>query len=134
MHRGGRAAGHDQATVRALRERRDVALDLGSIAHIDWAQIYTECRCQHLDCAELTGPGRYGSFPKNRHALNIRHNLFEQLQPFSTHGIFKISNTCDVTARTRQAVDEARTDWIGDKCEDDWNGTASLQQRCDGRA
>ena len=39
MDDGGRATGDDQATVKARRERRDGALDLVRIPHVDRAQL-----------------------------------------------------------------------------------------------
>jgi len=77
MHRRCRAPGHDQTSIRSLRERRDLALDLARIAHVDRAHIHAQRRRHDLDCAELARPGRYRRFAKDRRVLHVRCNFFE---------------------------------------------------------
>src|SRR5262249_60306845 len=62
MNRGRRAAGDDHATVWRLRESRNPALDPGSVAGIDRAQLDAQRRRDGLDHAELGGSGRNGRF------------------------------------------------------------------------
>ena len=83
MDDGGRAPGYDQATVRALRERCDGALDLARIPHVDRAQLDAKRWGGALECAELGGPGRYCRFSKDRHTRYARGDLLKQLQPFA---------------------------------------------------
>ena len=55
-----------------LRERRDVALDVAGITHIDRAQFDAERRRHGLDRAELTRPGRDRGFAKDRRPREVR--------------------------------------------------------------
>src|SRR5215472_8788034 len=50
-----RASRYDYAAVRTLRECRDAALDLVSIARIDWPQLHAKCWRDGLNCPELGG-------------------------------------------------------------------------------
>ena len=83
-----RAAGHDHATVRNLRECCERALDFVGIAHVDGTQFQSKRRSERLDSSEQTGPGRDPSIPKNRRSRHARRDLLKQLQPFSCDGIF----------------------------------------------
>ena len=89
MDRRSRAAEHDQAAIRALRESRDGAFDLVGTAHVDGAHVYADRWRQRLDGAELARPCRYGATSKDRGSRHARRDLLEQFQPFSAHGIFE---------------------------------------------
>src|SRR5215467_10001883 len=101
----GRAPGDDQATVRALRECRDGALDLTRIPHVDWAQLDAKRWCGALECAKLGGPGRYCRFSKDRHTRYAGGDLLKQLQPFAGYAIFEVGKAGGVLAWARQAFD-----------------------------
>jgi hypothetical protein len=66
--------GHDQATIRGVREGRDSALDLARIAHVDRSQLHPESRRGALDCAQLAAPRGYGGVPKDRRSCHARRN------------------------------------------------------------
>ena len=54
-------------------------------------------------------------------------------QPFPAHAVFKFHEPGGVAARSRQAVDEAGTDRIGDDREHNRHGAGKLQQGSYGR-
>src|SRR5215468_883627 len=107
MSRRQVACSYYQATVGTRRERRDGAIDLAGVLHIDRAQFYPKRRRQGLNCPELRGSSRYSRVSKNCRSRRARCNLFEQLQPFPADGIFKGSKASDVTTWLRQALDIA---------------------------
>ena len=117
------------ATVRALREGCDGALDRASIAHVDGTQLHAKRRRERLDRTELAGTGRDAGVAKNRHACHTRRDLLEQLQPFPTQRIFVEGKARGVAARPRQAIDKAGADRIGDTHEHNRHGAGRLQQR-----
>jgi hypothetical protein len=57
MTRRRRARRHDQTAIWGAREGRDGALDLGGVAHVDWAQLHPERWRHGMDRAELADPG-----------------------------------------------------------------------------
>src|SRR5262245_16283378 len=54
-------------------------------------------------------------------------------QPFATNGVFEELETRDVAARTRQALDKATADRVGDSREYDWHRACHLLQQPQGR-
>src|SRR5262249_26672097 len=78
MNRRRRAAGDDHATVWRLRESRNPALDPGSVAGIDRAQLDAQRRRDGLDHAELGGSGRNGGFAQHRHARDAGRDVLQQ--------------------------------------------------------
>jgi hypothetical protein len=54
--------------------------------------------------------------------------------PFRAQTVFELHKAGGVPARPRQAIDETRTDWIGDHREYNRHGAGHLQQRTDGHA
>ena len=55
--------------------------------------------------------------------------LFEQFKPFPTHAVLKTQEAGGVTARPRQAIDEAGADWIDNDREHDRHVAGRLLQR-----
>src|SRR5262245_2601487 len=80
---------HNQSAVGPTRERRDRVLDLVGVAHADRAQLDPKRRRGRLHGAELASPGSNGAISKYPHPRHARRDLFEQLQPFAAHGVFK---------------------------------------------
>src|SRR3954454_4378998 len=69
------------------------------------------------------GPVANGRFAKLGHALYGGRNLFEQLQPFPAHGIFEVCHARYIATWVGQAIDETRSDRLGDERKDNRNGT-----------
>src|SRR5262245_43770502 len=65
---------------------------------------------------------------------NWAGDVLQRFQPFGRVGVFEVGKAGGVAARTRQAVDEAGADRVGDKREHDRNGPGRLQQRRYGTA
>src|SRR5262245_57856085 len=61
-----------------------------------------------------------------------RRDLFEQLQPFYAHAIFKSGEPGRVATRPRQARDETGADRVDSHREHDRHGAGRLQQRGNG--
>jgi hypothetical protein len=79
MKRRQRAPCNDQAAVRGSCECRDGSLDLGRVAHVDWAQFYPERGRHGLHGAELADALGYSRIPKHCRSRDARCDLFEQL-------------------------------------------------------
>src|SRR5262245_6461132 len=133
MNRRPCAAGHDQAAVTGAREGRDGALDLGRIAHINWAWLRSERWRHRLDRPERPASRDEAGISKDRHARHVRRDLLEQLQPLYAHTVFGWSKTGNIAARPRQVADEARSDRIGDDHEYYRHRAGRLQQRSNSR-
>src|SRR5262245_27412000 len=71
---------------------------------------------------------RSGELRDHRHARRLRRNLFEQLQPFWRHAVFKPEEPGDVAARPSQAINEAGADGVGEVYEHDRHRPGRLQQ------
>ena len=71
---------------------------------------------------------------KDSRACDVWRELFEQLQPFRTNAIIVRGKAGDAAARPRQAVDEARTDWVDGQREHDRYGAGCLPQGRNSRA
>ena len=59
--------------------------------------------------------------------LHFGRDLLENLQPFPTQLGFEIVEARNVSARMRQALNEAASDRIGDERKDNWNAVRLLQ-------
>src|SRR5262245_6292203 len=126
MSRRQRAPSYDQAAIRSAREGRDGALDLGRVAHVDRAHLDPERWRRCLDGAPQSNAGGYGCIPKDRRSRHARRDLLEQFQPFPAQAIIILDKARGVAARPREAIDEARADWIGDSREYYWHGAGRL--------
>src|SRR5262249_61643990 len=89
---------------------RDGALDLAGIAHVD--RVRSERRSRSLDDRKLAGAGSERGIAQDRYSRDVWRDLLEQLQPFRAQTVFIIHEPSDVSARSRQVVDEAGADWI----------------------
>src|SRR5215469_12811314 len=67
--------------------------------------------------------------PQDADALYAGRDLLEQLQPFPAYIIVVDGETGGVAAWPRQAVDEAGSNWIGNKHEYDRQRARGLEQR-----
>src|SRR6516164_10734400 len=67
--------------------------------------------------------------PQDADALYAGRDLLEQLQPFPAYSIVVDGETGGVAAWPRQAVDEAGSNWIGNKHEYDRQRARGLEQR-----
>src|SRR5262245_48415405 len=134
MDRSPGAAKHEQAAIRALRERRDGAFDLTGVAYVNGAQVHADRWRQRLDGAELAGTGRHRGIAQHRYSSDARRDLLEKLEPLSTDGIFVDGKAGGVSARPRLAVDVAARNRVTDTREDDRDGAGHLQQWRDGGA
>jgi hypothetical protein len=112
MDRCQRASRQYQTSIRGARECRDATLDLRGVAHVDRTHVHSEPWRHGLHDGELTNPGTYVGIPKGRCACHARRNLLEQFQPFPAKTVFKEQKAGGITARPRQAVDEASADRI----------------------
>jgi hypothetical protein len=99
----------------------------GAVLRPNWqAHLHPERRGCGLDSAKLADPGGYGRIPKDRHSRHVGRDLFKQFQPFSAIAVFETREPGGVSARPRQAVDEASADRIGDRRKNDRNGARRL--------
>ena len=124
---------HDQTAIGGARERRDGALDLVGVAHVDRVHLHPERRRHGLDDGELAGAGGLDGIPKDGYSRHTRRDLFEQLQPFPADAVFKREETGRVATGPRQAIDVAGADRIGDDREYDRHGAGRLEHRPHGR-
>src|SRR6266480_1708630 len=90
---------YDQTSVHSPRKFRDVALNLSNIAQSEWSQVNCQEWCHRLDCSKLSGSASCTGVSKDRRAGYVRHYLFDELQPFSTHAVFEICESGHVAAR-----------------------------------
>jgi len=95
------------------------------VEHVDRAQIHSEPWRHGLHDGEMANPGAYGGIPKGRCACHARRNLLEQFTHFPLKLYSKIQKADGITARPRQAVDEASADRISDTAEhkSEWCGS-----------
>src|SRR5262249_46054173 len=107
------------------REGRNGALDLAAIACAEWAYFHPVQWRHGLDGRELTCSRAVDS-PEDHHARHSRRDLLEQLQPFCALAVFDIHETGSVTTGTRQALNIACTNWIGDIREYDRHSAGRL--------
>src|SRR5262245_46871359 len=128
-----RAPRYNQAAIRGPREGRDGTLDLADISYVDRGQLNAERRRGRLDRAELAGPGGYTGVSHDSYSRHTRCDLLEQLQPFAGQAVFVIEKTSNIAARSRQALDEACADGIGDIHEHDRHGAGRALQLSRGR-
>jgi Resolvase, N terminal domain len=129
-----RARRHDKAAIRGVREGGDGTLDLGRVAHVDWARVHANRRRHGLDYGELADPGGKGGIPKDRRSRYARRDLPQQFRPFPAQTVFEHQKAGGVAAWPRQTIDEAGTNRIGDEREYDRHSAGYLEQRLHGRA
>src|SRR5262249_12193030 len=67
-------------------------------------------------------PAGVGQLPNDRHSLHVGRDLLEQFQPFPADAVFEIHESRDVAAWSREAIDEAGGDRIGDLHKHDRHG------------
>jgi hypothetical protein len=79
-----------------------------------------------LDCRPLTDTSADGGIANHSHSCYGRRDLLKKFQPFRAHPIFLQQEARGVAARPGQAVDETRTNWIGDVHENDWDFAGRL--------
>src|SRR5262245_50425430 len=121
------SAEYHQPANRVSRKGSDGPFDFASIRQIHRSDLDTERWCYPLHGAELAECNGCCWIADNRHALQAGPQLFEELQPFSTYAIFEIGKTGGVSTGTRQAVNEACTDRIGNNRKHDRYSAGRLQ-------
>src|ERR1700722_14112465 len=119
MSRHQRASSYDQTAVRRLREGYDGVLNLGSIAHVHWGQLYPECRRHGLNSSKLADASGNGGIAKHPYTHHARHNLFEKLKPLPADAVFISGKTGDVSAGSGQAIHDTSTNRVRDDGEHD---------------
>ena len=81
----------------------------------------------HIQHSSAVADGKEGFIAYlYRRAGYAGRDLFQQLQPFPAQAVFERDETGGIAARSRQAVDVAGTDRIGDGREHDWHGARGL--------
>src|SRR5262245_12954672 len=128
------AAGHYHPAVGKLCERRDGALDLAAIVHVDEAQFQSKRWCERLDRTKQSRTGRDASLAKDCRPSDAWCDLLEQLQPFPADGILVDREAGHVAAGTRQAFHIAGCNRVCDTGEHDRDGAACFQQGRDSAA
>src|SRR5262249_61865393 len=108
------ARGHNQATTRLMRDRRNGALNFPWLTHADWPQLHSERWPDTLDCGELTDSVGRGGVPKDDKSLYARQYLSEELEQFCARSIFELGKTGSVAARAPQTFYKTRTRPITD--------------------
>src|SRR5262249_29975769 len=84
-----------------------------------------------LEGGKLADAGCRRGIPKDRRAPDVGCNLLEQFHPFPAHAVFEISEPRGVAAWSRQALEDASANRIGEICEYDGNGASCLLHRRD---
>ena len=115
MNSRQRASCHDQTAISELRESSDGMFDLIGVTNIDRTDVDAQRGRHRLDDSELANPGGYRSIANNRCSREARRNLLKQLQPFCAQAVFGLHKSGGVPAWSRQTIDEARADRIGDE-------------------
>jgi hypothetical protein len=128
MKRRQRARRQDQAAIGGLREGRDVALDLGRVAQVNWGHVHANRRRHGLDDCKLADPGGYGCIPNDGRSRHARRDLLEQFRPFPAQNVFEHHKAGSVAARPRQTFNVAGADRIGDDRKYDRHGAGCLKQ------
>src|SRR5262245_12920351 len=128
------AAGHYHPAVGKLCERRDGALDLAAIVHVDEAQFQSKRWCERLDRTKQSRTGRDPSLAKDCRPGDAWCDLLEQLQPFPADRILVDREAGHVASGTRQAFHIAGCNRVCDTGEHDRDGAACFQQGRDSAA
>jgi hypothetical protein len=81
-----------------------------------------------LDHSELAYRGAYGGIPKDCYPRYGWRDFLDQLQPFATQAVFELHEARCVSARLRQAFDEAGADRVRNDDKDDRHRARFLQQ------
>ncbi len=106
-----------------MRSGHDISLE---VAHVDGSDIYPEGRRHGLDSSKLAGPTSLSGISKHCCSRHTRRNLLEQFQPLPTDAVFGAHEPSGITARSRQAIDEARGNWIASDREHDRHTAGQL--------
>src|SRR4051794_16048011 len=114
-------------------ETCNAALDLTRFADVDRSQFHSQGGCHSLSGAKQTKPGRDPGIAQYSGSRKMRSDLFEQLQPFSTHAVLVDCKTRRIGAWLCQAGHKASTNRVDDTNEDDWDRASRFQQRSHGR-
>src|SRR5262245_44756584 len=122
---------HYYAAVRDAGERRYATLQFGRVAHGDRRKLNSKRLRHALDGGKLADAGCRRGIPKDRRAPDVGCNLLEQFHPFPAHAVFEISEPRGVAAWSRQALEDASANRIGEICEYDGNGASCLLHRRD---
>jgi hypothetical protein len=96
------------------------------IAHINWNYVHAERRPHGRNGGKLPDSDGNDGVANDRSPRHARRDLLEQLQPFAADAIFEREKAGDVAARSRQSVDEAGADRIGNYREHDRHGARGL--------
>ena len=71
---------------------------------------------------------------KDRGPFDGRRDLLEEFKPFSAQAVFELHEARGITARSRQTLDDAGADGIGDEDKHERHGSCRLQKHCHGCA
>ena len=91
MDSGRRTCGCDQPAVGGACKGSDSALDLAGVAQPDRSKLDADGRRGGLDRTELARPRGDPLITQNPDPPYARGNLYQQLQPFGTEGIFELA-------------------------------------------
>src|SRR6516165_190877 len=84
-----------------------------------------------LDHGELAYSRRYGGVPKDGRPRHVWRQLLEKLKPFAAQAVFELHKARRVSARLREAIDEAGADRVENDSENDRHRAGFLkQERC----
>jgi hypothetical protein len=72
--------------------------------------------------------GCVGNLSAGRNSRHSWSDLLKELRPFPGHTIFELHKAGGITARPRQASNQAGANWIGDNYKHDRHGTGHLKQ------
>src|SRR5262245_14825497 len=93
-----------------------------------WSHLYPERWRHGLDHRVLADPCGYRGVPKDGRPRYVGCYLLEELQPFTAQTVFELHEAGRISARLRQAFDEAGADRILDDGEDDRHRASFLKQ------
>jgi hypothetical protein len=122
------AGGRDQAAIRDFRERREIALDLIGIPHVDHGQLHLD-RTGGLNSSQLANAGRNIWVAQNCRSRHVRGDLLQKLEPFRGQRVLKDDEAGDIAARSCQARNHAGPNGIDHVDENNRHRTSRLLQR-----
>src|SRR4051812_11268977 len=102
MQNSARTPCNDHPAVRETRKFCEVALNLARVSRVERSQLQAERRCNGLESPKLASARREGCFPENSHALRMRCELFEQLQPFPRYAKLVENKASHIASWPRQ--------------------------------
>ena len=106
------------------RERGDTALDLARVANTECAQFQAGGFGCDLERRPLPDASGSGWIPQQAHAVHARHNLSQELQPFSGQAVFELHEPGGVAAGPCQACDKSRSDRVDRLNKNNWHRAA----------